>query len=231
MDGQGHVRWCTTTSKVIMQRRGRFISFEGPEGGGKSSHVKKLAERLTANGCEVLITREPGGTAAGESIRNLLQHDASGEKLVGETELLLFAASRAQLVREVILPALDSGAYVVCDRFADSTIAYQGYGRQCAIEPLVAINRFAVAEAVPDLTFLLDIDVVAGLDRVVRRTNGDAEGRDRFEREEIAFHERVRAGYLELAAEQEGRFRVIDASREPDVVAEEIWRNVSPLIG
>lgn len=214
-----------------MGSRGLFITFEGPEGGGKTSHAGRLAERLKANGAQVLTTREPGGTAVGESIRHLLQHDADGENLVGETELLLFAASRAQLVREVILPALESGSHVVCDRFADSTIAYQGYGRECEIEPLVAINRFAVADAVPDVTFLLDIDAATGLDRAGRRSGQDTDGRDRFEREELAFHERVRAGYHELAGQAQERFRVIDASREPDVVADEIWQHVSQLMG
>src|SRR5450759_4346826 len=130
----------------------RFITFEGPEGGGKSTQIIRLAERLRADGNEVVTTREPGGTATGEAIRGILQHDTAGEALAAETELLLFAASRAQLVRTVIVPALARGAWVLCDRFADSTTAYQGYGRQLDLNRIAWLNEMAMGGCLPRLT-------------------------------------------------------------------------------
>lgn len=205
--------------------RGRFITFEGPEGGGKSTMAGLLTRELEAKGYTVLRTREPGGTPVGEAIRDLLQHDAVGETLVPEAELLLFEASRAQLVRDVILPALEAGTFVVSDRFADSTTAYQGYARGRDIEPLLAINDYAIAEAVPDLTILIDIDVETGFARLKKRY-GDDEGHDRFEREDAAFHQRVRDGYLELAARWPERFEVIDGVGEVDDVSAVVWERV-----
>jgi dTMP kinase len=210
--------------------RGVFITFEGPEGGGKSSQARRLVARLESQGLRVLLTREPGGTPVGEAIRNLLQHDAVGEKLVPEAELLLFAASRAQLVREVILPALEAGTIVISDRFADSTTAYQGYARQRDIEPLLAINAFAIADAVPDLTVLLDIDIDAGFERVVQRYGSDAAAKDRFEREAREFHQRVRRGYLELAGRWPQRFKVVDASRDIAEVEGDVAAHVARLL-
>lgn len=137
--------------------RGVFITFEGPEGSGKSSHVRLLKERLEARGREVLLTREPGGTPLGENIRGLLQHDHAGEPPVDRAEVMLFLASRAQLCERVIRPALDRGAWVVCDRFSDSTLAYQGHGRGFDVDTLRVMNTFATADLVPDLTILLDI--------------------------------------------------------------------------
>jgi len=136
--------------------KGLFITFEGPEGSGKSTHVARLAKRLKKSGYEVLMTREPGGTIAGEAIREVLQYDRRGEQVSPETETLLFIASRAQLVRTIIMPALKRGVCVICDRFADSTIAYQGYGRGLDVSSLVKLNDFAINGAVPDLTILLD---------------------------------------------------------------------------
>ena len=155
---EGH----SSMESTAMQR-GKFISFEGSEGCGKSTQIRRFVEWLRSLGYEVLVTREPGGTPAGEKIRHLLQHDPDGERLTPESELLLFAASRAQLVREVILPALDRGAWVVADRFLDSTTIYQGVGRGLDREAVACINAFAVGSALPDLTFLLDLDAAQNI--------------------------------------------------------------------
>lgn len=208
-----------------MSARGRFITFEGPEGGGKTTQARRLMQRLESEGLPVRYTREPGGTSTGEAIRDILQHDKAGEPLCPETEVLLFEASRAQLVRHVILPALARGEWVVCDRFADSTTVYQGYGRGFDVERMIEINRFAIGEAEPDLTLLLDVDVARGFERIHRRpeTGGSL---DRIEREERAFHERVREGYLALAARFPDRFRIVDAARDEDAVADAVWEIV-----
>ncbi|MEI7435904.1 MAG: dTMP kinase [bacterium] len=202
----------------------RFITFEGPEGGGKSTQIASLAGRLRAAGNEVVVTREPGGTATGEAIRGILQHDTAGEALAAETELLLFAASRAQLVRMMLLPALARGAWVLCDRFADSTTAYQGYGRQLDLNRIAWLNAMAMGECRPHLTILLDVPVEVGFRRLTQRQAATATAHDRMEREAQDFHERVRAGFLELARREPERIRRIDATQAPEVVAEEIWR-------
>jgi dTMP kinase len=152
-----------------MIKPGQFITFEGPEGGGKSTHIKRLAARLKALGHEVLLTREPGGTPTGEAIRGILQHDHTGEAICPEAELLLFEASRAQLVRTVILPALQKGVWVLCDRFADSTTAYQGYGRGFDLETILMLNQHAMGDCVPALTLLMDIEVQVGRERLAQR--------------------------------------------------------------
>lgn len=196
-------------------QRGKFISFEGSEGCGKSTQIRRFVEWLRSLGYEVLVTREPGGTPAGEKIRHLLQHDPDGERLTPESELLLFAASRAQLVREVILPALDRGAWVVADRFLDSTTIYQGVGRGLDREAVACINAFAVGSALPDLTFLLDLDAATGHARAVA-ASGTLH--DRMESQPLSFFEAVRRGYLALASAEPSRIAVIDASRSIDEV-------------
>lgn len=206
-------------TSVRMSARGRFISFEGSEGCGKSTQIARLRERLESAGREVLQTREPGGTAAGEVVRDLLQHAPQGEGLVPEAELLLFAASRAQLVRESIAPALGRGAWVLADRFLDSTTVYQGVARGLDLAAVAAINAFAVGRLLPDCTILLDMDIAEGRRRVGARDTG---GEDRMEREPDAFFEKVRAGYLELAEREPDRFVVIDASATADAVEREI---------
>lgn len=206
--------------------RGLFITFEGPEGSGKSTQVERLAARLRGAGREVLSTREPGGTPAGEAIRDILQHDRRGEGISAETETLLFLASRAQLVRSVIIPALKRGVCVICDRFADSTIAYQGYARGMDVESLIVLNGFAVGAAVPDLTILLDLDVKLGFTRLQERNRRKKTSHDRIEREAMGFHRKVRRGYLELAARWPKRFRVIDAGRVEDDVEKDVWNVV-----
>ena len=206
---------------------GRFITFEGPEGSGKSTQIRLLADRLASGGIEVICTREPGGTAIGEEIRNILQHDAVGESPCDRAELLLFTASRSQLMDRVILPALAAGKWVLCDRFIDSTLAYQGFARGMDIETLDRINGFAIHDRKPDLTILLDLEVERGFDRLAERYAGGTESADRFEREARDFHHRVRNGYLQLAAREPARFRVVDSGQPIAKTSAEIWNAVS----
>jgi len=208
-------------------RPGNFITFEGPEGSGKSTQIKLLAERLQACGVRALLTREPGGTSTGEAIRNLLQHDSTDAEMAHRTEVLLFCASRAQLVEQVIRPALLQGAWVLCDRFTDSTLAYQGYGRGFALDQLRALNDFATGGLKPDLTLLLDIPVDESYRRISERTTEI----DRIERTERTFHERLRAGYLELAQAEPARFRVLTSARPLEQTSAEVWQLVQKRFG
>ena len=207
--------------------RGRFITLEGPEGAGKSTQAAMLISKLESRGLEVVYTREPGGTRLGEAIRGILQFDAAGESPCPESEVLLFEASRAQLVRRLILPSLDRGAWVVCDRFADSTTAYQGFGRAFPVEMMETLNQFAIGPAVPDMTLLFDINVSLGLQRCAKRQHGQPAPLDRIESETLEFHERVRQGYLALARRYPSRFRLIDAMRDVASVASDVWSAVS----
>ncbi len=202
---------------------GFLISFEGTEGCGKSTQIARLAARLEAAGRIVLTTREPGGTPAGERIRDLLQHDDAGEGMSPECELLLFAASRAELARRRLAPALAAGAVALCDRYLDSTTVYQGAARRLPRTAVDAINAFAVGGTRPDLTLLFDLPAEEGLRRVRDRGNGDF---DRMEREDAAFFAAVRQGYLDLAAAEPDRFTVIDATRDPDAVEAAVWEAV-----
>lgn len=210
--------------------RGAFITFEGPEGCGKSTQIGLLAERLHAAGIPLVCTREPGGTPAGEAIRSILQHDQAGEGLFPEAEVLLFLASRAQLVRQLILPALEAGEWVVCDRYIDSTVAYQGYGRGFGYDRIAAFNAFVVGPAIPDLTLLLDIDVQTGYERMEARNRVTGGKHDRMEKQTAEFHERMRQGYLELARKMPDRIRVINADRSPEAVSEEVWKVVCDVL-
>ncbi len=203
--------------------RGRLITFEGPEGAGKSTQAAMLIAKLESKGLEIVYTREPGGTKLGEAIRGILQYNAADEVPCPESEVLLFEASRAQLVRQVILPALEKGAWVVCDRFFDSTTAYQGFGRGFSVELMETINRFAVGSAIPDMTILLDVNISLGMQRCAKRQIGKKIQYDRIESEAMAFHENVRQGYLELARRYPDRFRKIDAMRHAEPIAEDIW--------
>jgi dTMP kinase len=209
-----------------MVKPGKFITFEGPEGSGKSTQIKRLVEKLEAQGIAVICTREPGGTATGEAIRNILQHNSAGEPLAERAELLLFTASRAQLMSQVIRPALEQGTWVICDRFIDSTMAYQGYARGMALATLDQINTFAISGRKPDLTLLLDLDIERGFQRLEERYSDGQESADRFEREARDFHQRVRDGYRQLAAGEPERFEVIDSDRPIDTVASDIWSAV-----
>lgn len=204
--------------KLLMQR-GKFITFEGSEGCGKSTQIKRFVSSLESSGHEVIQTREPGGTVVGEKIRELLQYDPDAKDLTDESELLLFAASRAQLVRRVIEPALAAGKWVVADRFLDSTAVYQGVGRGLDLAAVKAINRFAVGATMPDLTLLLDLDVKVGHARAVASSDGK---KDRIEDQPLDFFELVRQGYLALAADDTDRIAVIDASATIDEVTSAI---------
>ncbi|HKP93424.1 MAG TPA: dTMP kinase [Chthoniobacterales bacterium] len=202
--------------------RGAFITFEGSEGCGKSTQVRRLAARVENAGVRTLITREPGGTAIGEKIRDLLQFAPESFAMTPETELLLFEASRSQLVRETIQPALEQGMLVISDRFFDSTTVYQGVARNLSPEIVETLNTFAVGRARPDLTFILDIDVETARGRMLRRVRPVAVA-DRMEQEPIEFYERVCAGYRELARREPDRFIVIDGAQSPDAIEEQIW--------
>lgn len=202
--------------------RGRFISFEGGEGAGKTTQIVCLAAFLRERGKEVLLTREPGGTALGEDVRKILKFADYGDLLTQETEALLFSAARAQLVREVILPALERGAYVISDRFTDSSIAYQGAGRGLGEESVGAINRFATGGLEPDWTILLDLPPAVGFERVRSRVGENASKQDRMETMQLDFYERVRTSYLALAEKCSHRFFVVNAEYSADAVAEEI---------
>ncbi|MGK0309676.1 MAG: dTMP kinase [Lentimonas sp.] len=202
---------------------GLFITFEGTEGCGKSTQIDALAARLQQEGKSVFQTREPGGTPLGEAIRNLLQHDAAGKDMTPEAELLLFTASRAQLTRERILPALAEGQIVLCDRFMDSTTVYQGVARKIDSDTVSQINHFALGSARPDLTILIDIDPEVGMTRVRSRGEGQL---DRIESEAIDFFQAVRKGYLKVAAAEPDRFLVLDGSGSIDALQEQIWDTV-----
>ncbi len=209
---------------------GTFISFEGTEGGGKSTQIQLLAERLRAEGRVVRVLREPGGTSIGEEIRHTLKHSASNHAMTAEAELLLMNASRAQLVREVIRPALAAGEIVLCDRFFDSTIAYQGYGRQLDLNQVRSIIDFAVGTTRPNLTLLLEVSVETSEARRQSRQAITGPERDRMEEADRAFFERVHLGYLEIARTDPDRVRVIDASEGIQQVAATIWCMVSTVI-
>jgi dTMP kinase len=197
-----------------------FITLEGPEGSGKTSQLPKLVDYLQQNGFDVLATREPGGTAIGEQIRTVL-HNLENKEMNPRTEILLFQASRAQLVEQVIRPHLARGGIVICDRYADSTLAYQGYGHQIEIEPLKVLVNFATGGLKPDLTILLDVDVEIGLRR--KELKGEWNRLDAYN---LEFHHRVRQGYSQLVHAEPERWVVIDASLSPTQVQNEMRRVV-----
>jgi dTMP kinase len=194
-----------------------FITLEGPEGSGKSSQISLLAEFLGQQGYSVVTTREPGGTPIGDQIRHVL-HDVANTAMSSTAELLLYSASRAQLVYELIRPALAAGQVVLCDRYADSTLAYQGYGRNLNLTDLRTITQFATGGLKPDLTLLLDIDVERGLAR--RRDGGDE--MNRLDLELVSFHRRVRDGYHRLALEDPDRWVIVDADQPVTAVQAEL---------
>ena len=201
---------------------GLFITFEGADKAGKSTQILQLEKRLLASGRPVLRTREPGGTPLGEELRNLVMQ-CRKERIADETELLLFAASRAQLLRETIWPALQEGKTVLCDRFADSTTAPQGYARGMDMDFLERLHGFTVDNRWPDLTFLLDLPVEEGFRRLRQVLQETAAPGDRFEEEGRLFHQRVREGFLQVARKFPGRFVVLDAMRPADELSQEIW--------
>jgi dTMP kinase len=202
---------------------GKFITLEGCDGSGKSTQVTLLKDKLNEMKLPCIITREPGGTAISEQIRKVILDEAN-KAMVWRTEALLYAASRAQLVGELIVPSLNEGIHVICDRYVDSTLAYQGYGRGLDFADLVKINNYATNGLKPHLTILLDIDPEVTSKRLAKKKA------DRLEGEKIQFHQRVREGYLELARKEPERFAVIDAGRSIGEVHEEIMRKVLTLL-
>ena len=203
------------------KKNGFFITFEGPEGAGKSSQADHLAQYLTAKGFSCIRTREPGGTPMAEELRKIVKSSCSGEIVHPETELLLMEAARSQHMRELILPALAAGKVVICDRFTDSTTAYQGGARGISGETVKCFNLFAAAGRLPDLTFLMDITPECGFKRIRNRFQDDG-AFDRFEAENLEFHHRVRNAFLAIAAAEPERVRVIDADRPRECVQKEI---------
>jgi len=210
--------------------KGLFITFEGTEGSGKSTQVSRLAERLRLTGRTVRTLREPGGTPIGEEIRHTLKHSAQNQAMQAETELLLMNASRAQLVREVIRPALLAGEVILCDRFYDSTTAYQGHGRQLDLKTVKAVIDFAVGETRPDLTLLMVVSHEVSAERLLARQSTLPFMRDRIEEADRGFFERVARGYQLIAAAEPQRVRVIQGVGSTDAIEAAIWKTVDPLL-
>jgi len=208
---------------------GFFITFEGIEGAGKSTQVRLLADALGIQGRKVLETREPGGTELGEELRRLVKHYHGPDAICAETELLMMCASRAQLVRQVIRPFMIAGGIVICDRFADSSTVYQGYARGLDLDAIQTLHRLTVGDSWPDLTIVLDLETEAGLARAEKR--GAAQRPDRFEAETAAFHQRVRDGFLKLAAAEPGRFRVVPAALPPAAIHKRVLELVLHALG
>lgn len=212
-------------------KRGYFVTFEGIEGSGKSTVARAVLERFVQAGLECIITREPGGNDISEKIREMLL-DPGNRSISPRTELLLYVASRAQLVGEVIGPALEGGTSVLCDRFMDASVAYQGWARGIGEDVVADLNSFAVSGAVPDRTYLLDLEVGDGFERGPDRREAEGQrNRDRLELEKRDFHEKVREGYLRIAAREPGRVVVIDASRTLEEVIEAVTGNLRGLPG
>jgi dTMP kinase len=202
---------------------GRLISFEGSEGSGKSTQIARLAAHFQKTGRDVVTTREPGGTEIGEQIRNIIVHNSKGDEMCAETELLLFTAARAQLVREVITPALARGVIVLSDRYLDSSTVYQGIARNLAADPVAQVNRFAVGSIMPDLTIVIDVPTEVSLARLKQRASDLP---DRMERENVDFYNKVREGYLVLAKGMPERFIVVDGTKSEDSIEKKIWAEV-----
>ena len=210
-------------NETALQRpsgRGRFITFEGGEGSGKSTQIKRLADRLGAAKLRTIVTREPGGSPGAEIMRHLVLSGV-GKLLGSDAETLLFAAARDDHVRTVIMPALNQGTWVLCDRFSDSTRAYQGSLGRVPAELINAMQRVTIGDLKPDLTLILDLPVEIGLQRAAARRGGGAP--DRFEGENLRFHEGLRDAYRKIAAEEPVRCALIDANADPDTVATRVW--------
>lgn len=212
-----------------MNRRGLFLTFEGPEGSGKSTQLRMLAQRLRAAGHDVLETAEPGGTPIGLQIRRVLL-DAKNQELSPTAELLLMFAARAQNIDQWILPALAAGRVVVCDRFTDSTLVYQGAARGLGAEMVYDIDRIACRGLVPDLTLLIDVDIETGLARAHRRNQRTREVETRIDEQSLEFHKKVRDAYRHLADDEPKRVKLIDGNRPEAAVAADVWTAVKPLL-
>jgi dTMP kinase len=213
---------------ISPNRRGTFITFEGPEGSGKSTQMRMLAARLRETGRDVLESQEPGGTPIGQQIRRVLL-DSKNRELGPTTELLLMFAGRAQNVDQWILPALAQGRTVLSDRFTDSTLVYQGVARGLGSEVVYEVDRIACRGLVPDLTLVIDIDTETGLDRARRRAQSIQDVETRIEEADLSFHRKVRDAYRQLASDEPRRVRLIDGSRAPQAVAEDVWEAVEAL--
>lgn len=213
-------------ARYIETMGGRFITFEGGEGAGKSTQIRRLATRLAETGATVATTREPGGTPVAEAVRRFIL-SGSARPLGAEAEAVLFAAARADHVDKLIGPALAAGEWVLCDRFTDSTRVYQGSAGKVDARLLDALERIAVGPTQPDLTIVLDVPVAVGLERVAGRAASSGEALDRFESDDRAAHEQRRQAYLDIAAGDPGRYLVVDAARPADEIAETIWRAVA----
>jgi dTMP kinase len=211
-------------------KRGLFITFEGPEGSGKSTQLRRLAARLRSEGRTVLETAEPGGTAIGIQIRRVLL-DAKNHELRPTTELLLMFAARAQNVDELILPALSRGEIVLCDRFTDSSLVYQGAARGLGAEVVYEVDRIACRGLVPDLTIVVDIATELGLERARARNENTQDVETRLDEQAIEFHRKVRDAYLQLASDEPGRVKLIDGAGSEEKVAKEVWSTVGPYTG
>jgi dTMP kinase len=217
-------------STISAARTGFFITLEGPDGSGKSTQARMLAERLRREGHAVLESVEPGGTRIGQQIRRILL-DPQYSELRPTAELLLMFAARAQNVEESILPALDRGEIVVSDRFTDSSIAYQGAGRGLGWDTVLAVDRIACRGLKPDLTLCIDIDTETGLARArSRNRSATAKSESRLDEQAVEFHQKAREAYLELARREPERFKLIDGSGAPDAVAEKVWNEVTKLV-
>jgi dTMP kinase len=215
----------------MSNRSGLFISFEGIEGSGKSTQIRMLLDRLRKRGLTATENREPGMTAIGKQIRQVLLDPANGE-ITPMAELLLMFASRAQAAAEIILPALHRGEILVSDRFTDSTLAYQGYARGLELEKILSVHQLTLGTLFPDVTILLDIDVQTGVGRALSRNEQLTENRpeNRIDQYSIEFHERVAAGYREIAAKNQSRFRVVEGDGSPEQVSDRIWSIVDPIV-
>lgn len=207
-------------------KRGRFITFEGPEGSGKSTQLRRLAGRLRADGRTVLETAEPGGTAIGKQIRRVLL-DAKNQELRPTTELLLMFAARAQNVDEAILPALSRGEIVLCDRFTDSSLVYQGTARGLGSEVVFEVDRIACRGLIPDLTIVIDVETALGLERAHGRNRQTQDVETRLDEQTIEFHRKVRDAYLQLATDEPNRVRLIDGGQSEEAVEQAVWDAVA----
>ncbi len=206
---------------------GKLISFEGAEGSGKSTQIARLAKRLVKLSHDVVNVREPGGTEIGEQVRNIIVHNSAGDEMCAETELLLFVAARAQVVREVIAPALLAGSIVLSDRFMDSSTVYQGIGRNLAADPVSQINQFAVGKVMPEVTIVLDVPATISKERIRQRASDVP---DRMERENIDFYKAIRKGYLLLAESMPERIVLIDGTQTEDEIEAQIWAAVAKIL-
>lgn len=211
----------SNTKKQEFYSMSLFITFEGPDGAGKSTQISRLCAAFDTRKWPYLLTREPGGTPLAEHFRNQVKHYHASEPMTVATELLLFAASRSQHVENFIKPNLKKGNIIICDRFADSTTAYQGYGREIELDFVQKLNRFVTQGLVPDVTILLDLDPEIGLHRAANR-----ESADRMEEAGLAFHKRVRAGFLQIAQKEPNRFIIVDATLPADDIHAQIMEQM-----